>query len=206
MAIYTTFFLCEPSELAGLFPGWLPPLPRPVRRSVRNFFGQTVLVETREPEWAEDAIAGADRERVVTEIEGDYADYLEGRLPPGLRGRRHWAAKGLTEVELDLLAEAAGVGGGLEPALYGPPGSGGWVQQLPPDLVPNLAAAGKRDLAGIARRWAAAMSTPEHTHSATGAELSGGWAPGYARCILDPLADLARRATPGQWMYLLVEV
>jgi cysteine-rich repeat protein len=56
MAIYTTFFLCRPEELPGGFPGWQPPLATPVRRELRNpFTGQVVVVESREPQWPEDA-------------------------------------------------------------------------------------------------------------------------------------------------------
>jgi hypothetical protein len=36
MAIYTTFFLADPREVPGGFPGWKPPLPAPVRREFRN--------------------------------------------------------------------------------------------------------------------------------------------------------------------------
>lgn len=48
MAIYTTIFLCKPQQLAAGFPGWLPPLPTPVKRQIKSpFTGQTAIIETR---------------------------------------------------------------------------------------------------------------------------------------------------------------
>jgi hypothetical protein len=61
------------------------------------------------------------------------------------------------------------------------------------------------DQQNVAQQWAAAMSTPEHTHSVSGHKLSDGWTPGDALEILRPLADLSKKATAGQQMYLLTE-
>src|SRR5262245_29535313 len=56
MAIYTTFFLSKPEELPRGFPGWRLPLQQPVRREFRNpFTGKVSIIETREPEWPDDA-------------------------------------------------------------------------------------------------------------------------------------------------------
>jgi hypothetical protein len=203
MAIYTTFFLCRPEELSGGFPGWRLPLAKPVRRKFRNpFTGEESVVETREPDWPEDAGALPERDYQVVAIEGRYEDYLEGRLSPFVRSCPHRAAKGLTQVELDPLLEAAGVTGALECAIYSPPSSGALVQQFPAEFLVRL---GSLDQKAVAKRWAAAMSAPEYTHSVTGAKLSEGWEVSEARAILAPLVALARRASAGQQLYLLTE-
>ena len=52
MATYTTIFLCNPQQLASGFPGWLPPLPKPIKRQIKNpLTGKTSIVETNSPEW-----------------------------------------------------------------------------------------------------------------------------------------------------------
>src|SRR4051794_39853795 len=100
MATYTTFFLCDPEELTSGFPGWRLPLAKPVTREVRNpFTGAVSVVESHEPEWPEEAGDEAEREYQVVQIEGNYEDYLEGRLPRFVHSSPHWAAKGLTQVE-----------------------------------------------------------------------------------------------------------
>jgi len=203
MAIYTTFFVCRPEELPGGFPGWRLPLAKPVRRKFRNpFTGEESVVETREPEWPDEAGDEPEREYQVVAIEGSYEDYLEGRLPPFVRSCPYWAAKGLTEVELDPLLKAAGVAGSMECALYSPASSGAVVQQFPAEL---LAKVGSLDQKAVAKRWAAAMSTPEHTHSVTGVKLSDGWQASEAESILESLVALARRASAGHQLYLLTE-
>jgi hypothetical protein len=86
MAIYTTFFLCKSKDLAKGFPGWRPPLAKPVRREIRNpFTGKLTVIETRAPEWPEDTSEWPEREHQVAVIRGKYEDYLEGRLPPFVR-------------------------------------------------------------------------------------------------------------------------
>jgi hypothetical protein len=202
MAIYTTFFLCKPDELLGGFPGWRPPLAAPVRREFRNpFTGELSAVQTREPEWPDEREV-SDREYGVVETQGRYEDYLEGRIPAFIRSCPHWAAKGLTEIELGPLCEATGVGSEFVSPIYGPPSSGAVVQQLPTGLLAKLAAL---DLKALAKQRAATMSTPERTHSVSGVKLSDGWSAADASAILKPLVALARQATAGQQLYLLVE-
>jgi len=203
MAIYTTFFLCQPEELPGGFPGWRLPLAKPVRRKFRNpFTGKESVIETREPEWPEEAGNEPEREYQVVEIKGSYADYLEGRLPPFVNSCPHWAAKGLTEVELAPLIKAAGAAGAIDCAIYSPPSWGAIVQQLPPEFLAKLSSLNQKT---VAKRWAAAVSTPEHTHSVTGKKLSDGWTAEEALGILQPLVALAKKATAGHQMYLLIE-
>jgi hypothetical protein len=203
MAIYTTFFLCKQDELPGGFPGWRLPLKKPVRRKFRHpLTREWSVVETREPEWPEDADEELDQDYQVAALEGRYEDYLEGRLPPFVRACPHWAAKGLTEVELDPLFKATAVEGSLECALYGPPSLGAVIQQLPPEFLAKI---GSLNQKAVAKRWAAAMSTPEHTHSVSGVKLSDGWTTTEALEILRPIVTLARIATAGQRMYLLIE-
>jgi hypothetical protein len=206
VAIYTTFFLCNPQQLASGFPGWLPPLPKPVKRQFENpFDGETTTVETREPEWPEGEDAKMmDREHQVVAIEWNYEDYLEGRHPQFIQRQPHWAAKSLTEVELSPLAQALGVEAKFESPLYGPPSLGAVLQELPPELVPKLGSLDQRGLLAVAEKWAATMSTREYTHSVSGQRLNDGWAPSEAIEILQPLAALARQG-PDQRMYLLIE-
>jgi hypothetical protein len=207
VAIYTTFFVCDPEQLAAGFPGWRPPLRKPVKRTFKNpFTGEMTTVETREPEWPNDEDSELmDREFQVVAVEGDYADYLEGRLPPCIRRQPHWAAKGLTEVELSPLAQAMGVEGKFECPLYGPPSSGAVLQEVPPELLAKLASLDAKALNALAGKWAAARSTREHTHSVTGVKLNDGWSKSDALEILQPIVALAQKAAAGQCMYLLIE-
>jgi len=204
MAIYTTFFLCKPEELPRGFPSWRLPLTKPVRRKFRDpFTGEMSVMEPCEPDWPEEAGGGSEREYRVVAIEGRYEDYLEGRLPPFVRSCPHWAAKGLTVVELKPLFTAAGVTVSMECAIYGPPSSGAIVEQLPQEFPARLSSL---DQETIAKSWAAALSTPEYTHSVSGEKLYDGWTAEEALEILRPLAALAYKATAGQQMYLLTEV
>jgi hypothetical protein len=203
MAIYTTFFLAHPEELRSGFPGWKPPLPAPVRREFRHpFTKELVTIETREPEWPEEEQGSATPQYRAVAIQGRYEDYLEGRLPDFVKEKYHWAAKGLTEIELEPLLRAVGVSAELQVPIYGPPSSGAVLRELPQEFISKLPAS---DRLGVAQRWAAEMSTPEHTHSVTGNKLSDGWTTEEASQILEPLLALARQASSNQRMYLLIE-
>jgi hypothetical protein len=203
MAIYTTFFLGRPEELLGGFPAWQLPLEKAVRREVRNpFTGEVSVIESREPDWPDHPSDETDLEARVVKIKGNYEDYLESRLPPFVRTCAHWAAKGLTEVEVIPLVKAAGAAAALEPALYSPPSSGAMLQKLPPEFLAKL---GSADQKALAKKWATAMSAPEHTHSVTGVKLSDGWTMNEAHELLQPLVALAKKAALGQHMYLLTE-
>jgi hypothetical protein len=203
MAIYTTFLLAEPEEVLNGFPGWKPPLPAPVRREFRNpFTKQLVTIETCGPEWPAEEGADAMPQYRAVAIQGRYEDYLENRLPSFVRDKLHWAAKGLTEIELEPLLAVLGVSTKLRTPLYAPPSSGAALQEFPPEFISALCAG---DQPQLAKRWAAEMSTPEHTHSVSGNKLSDGWTSEQASQILEPLAALARRATSLQRMYLLIE-
>jgi hypothetical protein len=203
MAIYATFFLCEPTELKVGFPDWRAPLETPIRRETRNpFTGELMIVETREPEWPKlDYVPEFNFQAV--EIEDSYEDYLEGRLRPFVRAHPHWAAKGLTPVELHPLLELLDVRDRIDSAMYSPPSSGDVLEELPQAFMAKLPSL---NAATIAERWAKALSTPEHTHSVTGIKLSDGWTSSETAAILNPLVALGRQATPEQRMYLLTEV
>ena len=203
MAIYTTFFLARPEELTSGFPGWKPPLPAPVRREFRHpFTKQLVSIETREPAWPAEEERGAIPQYRAVAIQGRYEDYLENRLPPFVRQQQHWAAKGLTDIEVEPLLRAIGVGTELESPIFAPPSSGAVLREFPPEFIPKLS---ESDRIGVARQWAAEMSTPEHTHSVTGNKLSDGWTTEQASQIVNPLLALTQKASPGQQMYLLIE-
>ena len=206
MAIYTTFFLCKPEELPGGFPGWRAPLAAPVQRQFKNpFTGEISTIETRAPEWPEEEQDALERDYQVVAMQGKYEEYLEGRLPPSVRTCRHWAAKGLTEIELSPLAEAVGVEPRFECPLYAPPSSGAMLLELPPDMLSKLVSQDQSGLQAVAEKWAARMSTPEYTHSVTGVKLNDGWAASETMEILSPIVALARQAGVGQRMYLLIE-
>ncbi len=50
------------------------------------------------------------------------------------------------------------------------------------------------------------MSMPEYTHSADGSNrLEDDWSVDDALSILTPLGNLAKKAAPGQRLYLLLE-
>jgi hypothetical protein len=203
MAIYTTFFLAKPDELPGGFPTWKPPLIQPIRREIRNpFTKQLVTIETREPDWPEEKEKSSIPQYRATSIKGSYEDYLEGRLPTFVRAVPHWAAKGLTEVELEPLLSAARIATPFDIPRYAPPSSGAALRGFPPGFIPKLI---EIDQAEVAKVWAAEMSTPKHTHTMKGKKLSDGWTTDQALQLLKPIAALARQAIPGQDMYLLIE-
>jgi hypothetical protein len=206
MGIYTTFFLCEPAGLDGGFPDWLPPLAEPVRHEVRDpFTDELLVVETRVPEWPdnqEDADAEGDGEYRAIAIEGSYEDYLEDRLPSFVRSCPHWAAKGLTDIELAPLLEAVGLTASMEQPIYAPPWYGEMVQQLPAGFLDKLLSLNQQE---VARQWAAAMSTPEDTDWVPAPELSDEWTAGGALELLQQLVGLAKKANARQQMYLLTE-
>jgi hypothetical protein len=204
MAIYATFFLSEPKQLPGGFPGWRLPLPKPVRRQFTNpFTGELSTIETRHPEWPDEQDDEFKREYRAVLIDGRYEDYLEGRLSSFVRNNPHWAAKGLTEVELGPLAEALDFEAKFECPLYAPPSSGATLLELPLKIIPKLASLDQQGLFEVAERWALTMSTPDYTHSITGE--NDGWAANEAMEILQPITDLARKATPDHRMYILIE-
>lgn len=207
MAIYSTFFLCEPDALSCLFPAWRAPRAEPVVREVKNpFTGKVTQVTSREPDWPDGTSEEPfDREYQVIAIEGDYEEYLEARLPPGVRLQPHWCAKGLTKVELAPLGEATRIEPALDVALYAPPSFAATLDEIHPELVLDLAKADGARLREIAARWAATMSTPDYTHSASGERLEDDWPPAYALSILEPIVALARQASGDQRLYLLTE-
>jgi hypothetical protein len=119
MAIYTTFFLANPSELLAGFPGWKSPLPAPVLRQFRNpFTKQLVSTLTRKPEWPNEENRTVTPQFRAATIQGRYEDHLEARLPQFVRANAHWAAKGLLEIELESLLIAIGASPKRESPLY----------------------------------------------------------------------------------------
>lgn len=207
MAIYTTFFVCDPQKLVAGFPGWRLPLPKPVKRQLKNpFTGETITVETREPDWREVEDEGVtDCAYQVVAIDDNYKDYLEGRPPAFVQRHPHWASKGLTEVQLGPLARAVGIETKFEFPLYSPPSSGEVLQELPCELAPKLVSLDANGLKALAVKWAAEMSTPGHTHSMTGVKLNDSWPQSDTIEILQQIVALARKASDSQRMYLLIE-
>src|SRR5687768_15677660 len=135
MAIYTTFFVAWPGDLPAGFPGWKLPLTVPVRREFRNpFTKELVSVDTREPDWPaeEEPVAMPQHRAVVTQ--GRYEDYFENRLPPFVRAREHWAAKGLSDIEIEPLLRAVRVDIELHSPIYAPPSSGAVLKEFPADF------------------------------------------------------------------------
>ncbi len=205
MSIYSTFFLCQPNKLPSGFPGWKSPLPEPVQREVRNpFTGETMVISSRRPEWADEEEESWDELPDVRIVhgQGDYNAYLEGRLPAFVANTPHVALKRLTNIEIEALAEAADVPTELESPLYAPPTKSDVLFELPADLVKQLV---DGNLNEIAESWAEVMSSPEHTHSVAGERIDDGWTTEQALELVELLAELARRATPEQRVYFLIE-
>jgi len=209
MAIYTTFFVCEPSELATAFPGWKLPLPQPVGRTrVNPFTSEETTVETREPEWDDvDANSLPIPEKSVVAIEGDYETYLQNRTPQFVQSKPHWCAKSLTSVELEPLVAAA-TGSEeqeFETALYAHPSLGAGIQEFPNEFVARLKSADESILNRIAEKWAAEMSAPDFTHSASGERIQDDMTGDEALSVIGPIAQLAKKQQNTQSMYLLTE-
>jgi hypothetical protein len=206
MAIYSTFFSCSHAELLEGFPDWRPPLAVPRKREMRNPFTKRIsIVETYEPEWPEEkAPVETSFARRVIAVSGNYADYLEGRLPPFVQERPHWCAKGLTEGELGPLGELCGPKPVVEVALYCRPPSSKTLYRLQPDLLSKMLGVEKSSLDSIARDWAATMSSPERTHSVTGIKLNEGWQTSYAMSIMEQLIGLKEQDHQND-LFLLLE-
>jgi hypothetical protein len=203
VAVYSTFFVAAPEALLSGFPGWKLPLDKPVKREITDFFGEQRTIETREPLW-EDIVPGEEPvpEYGVVAIEGDYAAYLEAPLPAFVRKSAHWCSKGITNVELDPLGELTDGKPALEEGLFAHPSRSGNIMVFRPSIVSEILKAPQ----SLAEKWAARMSTPEYTHSADGSNrLQDDWSVDDALSILTPLADLAKKASSGQRLYLLLE-
>jgi hypothetical protein len=204
MAVYTTFFLATPDELLDGFPRWKLPLPHPVRRDWRHpFTKQVVSIETREPEWPDEARPIQPPQFRVAQITGRYEDFLEARLPTFVRGRIHWAVKGLTDIEIEPLLKALGTAPKLEFPIYAPPPNTAVLREFPADFIAKL---NRADRAVVAKRWATEMSGPDYTHTIGGMNISGGWTTVQGLDVLNRIASLASRAEAEQRMYLLIEV
>ncbi len=209
MAIYTSFFLCEPLELHSAFPGWKLPLTEPIRRTwVNPFTREEMTVETRDPEW--DDIDPNDTpmpEIRVVAIEGDYEMYLQNRIPEFVQSKPHWCAKNLTSLELEPLIAAAidSDEGKLETALYAHPSLGAGIELLPNNFVLLLKSADASTLNSIAGKWAADMSMPDFTHSVSGERIQDNMTLDDALSALRPIAELAKKHEKNQSMYLLTE-
>ncbi len=209
MAIYSTFFLTEPAQLALAFPEWKLPLPEPVTRTTINpFTREEMTITTRAPEWDNfdpDNMEFPDSQ--VVAIQGDYETYLENRIPQFVQSQPHWCAKNLTNVELEPLIAAAT--GSRDPklasALYAHPALGCGLEQFPHDFTGRVSSASNDDLHTIAERWAKTMSTPDYTHSVSGDRLSDDWSVDYALSILNPIVTLAKQHSAGQSLFILIE-
>lgn len=203
MAVYSTFFVAKPQDVIEGFPGWKLPLVKPVRRELRNpFTGQVTSIESSEPDWTDEDEEPWDPQHQALAVEGHYQDYLEGRLPSFIALQPHWTSKGLTDIECAPLLRAVGTTGKLRSALFAPPSADAALMEFPSEFISQVCAANPSELA---RSWAAAMSAPEHTHSATGIRIRDGWTADDATQVLNPLIALASQANPDQRMYLLIE-
>lgn len=209
MAIYTTFFLCEPPELPAAFPAWKLPLPQPVSRTrVDPFTGEEMTVETRAPEWEDmDPNNMPMPEMDVVPVKGDYETFLQERIPQFVQSKPHWCAKDLTSVELGPLVTAT-TGPEerpLETALFAHPFSSAGIEQFPNGFVAHLQAADESALNAISEKWAAEMSTPDYTHSVSGERIQDDMTVDEALSVVRPLAQLAKKQQDAQTMYLLTE-
>lgn len=209
MAIYSTFFLCDPSELPSGFPDWKPPLPEPVtRKSLNPFTREEVSITSCAPEWDDCDLDEMEiPEYQVVAVEGDYGEYLNRRIPAFVQSQPHRCAKNLTTVEMEpLVAAALGVETiTLPSALYARPSLGSSIEALPDALVAKLKSMDNAAVQSLAEKWATRMSMPEFTHSVNGNRLYDDWAVDDAIELLMPIVDLAKLQEPEQAMYLLIE-
>jgi hypothetical protein len=72
-------------------------------------------------------------------------------------------------------------------------------------MLSELGTLAQRRLRAVAEKWAARMSAPEHTHSVSGEKLNDEWTSSDAMELLRPIVALAKKASGGEWMYLLIE-
>jgi len=198
MAIYTTFFVMSAAALTLAFPDWKPPLPELETRVVTTFFGTRTIL-TREPRFEPSTQSSTQPEIAI--IRGDYADYLEKRLPDSVAKAPHWAAKGLTLVELDPLGDLVDGRPVLQEALFSPPPQSSVIYEVRREVLGAIVAS--PDV--FAQKWAAIMSTREHTHSQTGVRVSPDWSTEDASRIIRQLVTLASKVTDGASLYLLIE-
>ena len=203
MAIYTTFFTTTPTRLIDGFPGWKLPLDEPVEREITGYFGEKEVIETREPLWD-----GVDPNEIptfeygVVAIEGDYAKYLEQRIPRFVQESAHWCSKGLTEVEIGPLGEIIDGKPALEKALFSHPALNAHLDVFREQIRQAI----REDTQLIAEQWAERMSTPDFTHSADGSRrLQPDWTIDDARSILDQLLSLLQPEQTDHRLYLLTE-
>jgi hypothetical protein len=191
------------------FPGWKRPLSEPVvRKSIDPFTREEMTITTREPEWDNiDPTTMGLLEYQVVAVDGDYNTYLEQRIPSFIQSRLHWCTKNLTTVELEpLVAIVEDIEEiRLEPALYAHPSIAAGIDQFPNSFVTHLKTADDSSLRAVAEKWAAIMSTSEHTHSVGGHRLYSDWTVKDALSILMPIVELARQQTGHQSLYLLME-
>lgn len=209
MAIYSTFFLCDPQDLTSRFQGWKLPLPEPVVRTIKNPFTQEeITVTSQEPDWEDYDPTNIEMpEYKVVEIQGDYQDYLEQRVPQAVQQLPHWCSKNLTMIEMNPLVATicSSPGAGLKAPLFSPPTLSSGLEEFPAEFSAKLKEMGSSELRVTAANWAAIMSTPEHTHSVAGTRLNDGWAVEEALGILQPISELTNRQVGDQTMYLLYE-
>ncbi len=202
MAIYSTFFVAAHEMLISAFPGWKLPLGKPLKRQISDFLGENRTIETQEPLWEDSPAEEPAPQYSVVSLEGNYAEYLEARLPAFVREAAHWCSKGLTNLEIDPLGELTDSNPALEYTLFAHPSLSSQLFVFRQSIVDQILKAPQ----DMAQQWAARMSTPEYTHSADGSErLQDDWSVDDALSILNPLGDLARNASQGQRVYLLVE-
>ena len=201
----TTFFVCTAAELRRGFPGWLPPLPKPVRRRMKMGNGKVLEIETQDPLWPADHVVPDPEYCSASGAEG-YDDFLSARLRPFIRACPHWIARDLQDSEVNPLSAVLGVEAPMKRVLFGPPASWGCVDQLPSESLSRLSGLDRQGLEDAARRWAAVMSSPKNTQPLImDVKMTDGWTVREARELLGPLAALARRAKGEQKIYLLVD-
>jgi hypothetical protein len=157
MAVYTTFFAGNEVDLDEGFLGWRRPLAAPVKRtSVNPFTKQSYTYDDWEPEDDDVGDEPAFPRKLVTAIKGDYAAYLEGRLPDRVRSLQHLAVKSVLSPQVDeLLAVLAKEGvDRLHPARFPPrrAESGAMLDVLPDAGVLVLAKSTDGELVDAARQ------------------------------------------------------
>lgn len=210
MAIYTTYFVCDPEALREGFPAWKPPLAEPLARvSVNPFTGERTTVTTDVPEWDDDDdVESSVPSYQATAITGDYGEYLEQRIPSFVRSQPHACLKGLTTVELQaLIAVATGDSSDapLLMPLHAHPAANACLESVPDLLTKKLRDGDEPALRRIATDWAGLMSTLDYTHNLDGDRVQNDWAIDDAILTVGEIAAVAKKGSDTACMYLLTE-
>ncbi len=166
MAIYTTLFVASDATLTALFPGWRAARAAQAKVARKNpFTGDVINVEEWDPGPLAELPPGLTlfesrgREAIAPVLPPDdeYQSLREDGSPILLRTVPHSAMKGISEVELSVLAESM-AGRWETPARFVDwPEGEGFIGALPAGAIEPLATLDDDQLEQVATRWQDAL-------------------------------------------------